>query len=86
MTQKAHNKPVETIRDGAIKAAIWKNQGEKGDFYSVRITRTYQDPEGNYHDSDGFSGTELLKVAHVATKAYDQAAQLRAADAKAQQA
>lgn len=32
---KKQNKtrPVETLRDDAIKAAIWKNESENGDFY-----------------------------------------------------
>ena len=82
MTQKTNSKPIETIRDGALKASIWKNQGEKGPFYSVRITRTFTDEKGNYHDSDSFSGSELLRVVHLAAKAYDRANELRAADAE----
>ncbi len=77
MTQKTNSKPLETIRDGALKATIWKNQGEKGPFYSVRITRTYTDDQGNYHDSDSFSGSEILRVARLAGKAYDETAVLR---------
>lgn len=86
MTQNQNSKPVETIRDGAIKASIWKNEGEKGPFYSVKITRTYTDDAGNYHDSDSFSGSELLRVARLAGKAYDRASELRAADADSKQA
>lgn len=78
MTQKTNSKPIETIRDGALKASIWKNQGEKGPFYSVRITRTYTDDQGNYHDSDSFSGSELLRVARLADQAYGRTAELRA--------
>lgn len=78
MTQKTNAKPIETIRDGSLKASIWKNQSEKGPFYSVRITRTYTDEQGNFHDSDSFSGSELLRVARLAGKAYDRAAELRA--------
>ena len=81
MTQQTNKKPIETIRDGAIKASIWKNQGEKGPFYSVRITRTFTDDQGQYHDSDSFSGSELLRVARLAAKAYDRANELRSADA-----
>ncbi len=81
MTQNQKTKPVETIRDGAIKASIWKNQGEQGSFYSVQITRTYRDEAGDYHDSDSFSGTDLLKVAYLATKVYERTAELRATEA-----
>ena len=66
MTQKTNSKPIETISNGALKASIWKNQGEKGPFYSVRITRTYTDDQGNYHDSDSFSGSELLRGVRLA--------------------
>lgn len=70
-------KPAAIIRDGAIRATIWKNKGEKGDFHSVHFTRTWKDEQGNYQDSDSFTGAELLRVAHIATKAYEQLASLR---------
>lgn len=72
-------RPTATLRDGSIKATIWKNTGEKGDFFSVQLTRTWKDAQGAYHDSDSFTGTELLRVAHLATKAYDELATLRRA-------
>ncbi len=71
------NQPTETLRDGSLKATIWKNEGEKGAFFSVNLTRTYKDDAGNYHDSDSFSGTELLRIAHLATRAYDLVSELR---------
>lgn len=76
------NKPAAQIRDGAIKASIWRNFGEKGTFYSVEITRTYTDAEGKYHDSHGFSGTELLQVSVIAQQAYSLVAELRQQDAQ----
>jgi len=64
-------KPVETIRDGSIKATIWKQEGENGAFYTADISRTYTDDAGNYHDSKSISGTDLLKASRLAVKAYD---------------
>lgn len=72
-----NNKPLSTIRDGRIKATIWKNFGEHGNFYSVRFTRTWKDDQGNFHDSDSFSSSELLRVARLASIAYDHLATLR---------
>ncbi|MFI4854689.1 MAG: hypothetical protein ACIAQF_06890 [Phycisphaerales bacterium JB065] len=80
MTQKPNSKPATALSDGSIRATIWKNQGEKGPFYSVRITRTYTDEKDNYHDSDSFSGSELLRVARMAQLAYDHTLALRAED------
>jgi hypothetical protein len=72
-----NTKPAATIRDGALKATIWRNTGDKGEFHSVRFTRTWKDEQGHYHDGDSFSGAELLRLAHLATKAYDEFASLR---------
>ena len=76
------NKPFETIRDGAIKATIWKNDTDKGSFFSVDIVRGYKDDEGNWKDSRSFSGSELLRVSNLATRAYDLILAFRQYDEK----
>ena len=76
----ANNKPTATLRDGRIKATIWKQNSDKGDFFRVTFSRGYKDEAGNWHDSDSFSGTELLSLAHLATKAFDQTNDLRQND------
>ena len=70
------------FRDGAIKATIWRNEGDKGPFYSVEFGRTYTDAEDNYKDTSSFSGADLLKVSRLAVKAYDKIGELRAEDKK----
>ena len=77
------NQPIDTLRDGRLKATIWKNFGEKGNFYTVTLTRSYQDEAENWKDSDSFSGSELLRIAHLATRAYDRTSELRQADREA---
>lgn len=79
-TQHTTNRPVQTLRDGAIKATIWARYGENGTFYSTEISRTYTDEAGKYHDSHSYSGSDLLKVARLSEKAYDAVAKLRAED------
>jgi hypothetical protein len=79
-----NNQPIDTIRDGALKATIWKNprksdDSEPGHFYSVEISRTYKQGEV-FKDSYSFSGTEPLQLARLAHKAYDLIAQLRSAE------
>lgn len=88
MTQQSPTtRPMDTVRDGSLKATIWKNEpkdgSEKGPFYSVKFTRTWRDDKGDYHDSDSFSGTELLRIARLANIAYDEVAILRAEDRQA---
>lgn len=77
-TTTSNKKPAATVRDGSLKATIWQNEGEKGAYFSVQITRTWKDEQGTYHDSDRFGRNELLRVAHLATRAYDELAKLHA--------
>lgn len=86
-TKKSKTKPVETLRDGAIKAAIWRNEREDGKpFFGVTFSRSYKTAKGEYKDTNSFSGRELLSLARLAEKAYDRAADLRRAAAAAEKA
>lgn len=74
------DKPIRTLRDGFLKAVIWKNEGEKGAFYSVQFFRAYKDGNDEWHDVNGFSNGDILKISHLAGKAYDAVAKIRADD------
>ena len=83
MNTTSNNKPALTLRDGSLKATIWANDAQSGGVrYSVEFSRSYTDDAGNWHDSPSFANGELLRIAHLASKAYDAIADLRA-DAKA---
>ena len=76
MSKQTKQRPVETLRDGSIKAAIWKNGSENGDFFAVTFSRTYKAGDGNLQDTDSFSGTQLLRLARLANQAYDRTSKL----------
>ena len=76
MSNETKQRPVESLRDGAIKASIWRNESENGAFFAVTFARTYKDKDGNLQDTDSFSGAELLRLARLADKAYDRAGKL----------
>lgn len=78
MTQ-TNSKPAATIRDGAIKATIWPSTAENGPDFSTKLTRTWVDDQGNFHDSDRLSGTDLLKASRILAKAYDREVELKQA-------
>jgi hypothetical protein len=69
--------PIETIKDGKLSAAIWQNSGDKGLFYSVTFARVYTGEDEKPHSATSFSGSDLLKVAHLSQKAYDRCQALR---------
>lgn len=76
MTEETKTKPVETMRDGALKAALWKNESEKGPFFTVSFERTYRGSDGETKSAHGFSGTQLLQLARLADKAYERTREL----------
>jgi hypothetical protein len=81
MTTETKKQPPLTLRDGAIKASIWRNESESGGaFYTVNFARAYKDKDGKFHDTDSFSGAQLLKLSHLAAKAYDCVDELRIGD------
>lgn len=80
MSSTSGNKPVNELRDGTIKIAIFRNEGkEEGDRprYSGKLTRSYKDASGDWHDTDYLSGTEFLRAARLLEKAYDTELDLR---------
>ena len=73
--------PIIKIRDGSMAATVWENIGKDGKiFLSVRVTRSYQDADNNWQESDRFSGNELLRAARLFEQAYT--AQLERRQAK----
>ena len=77
------NKPVQEVRDGGLRIAIFRNDPkQEGDQprYSGRLTRSYRDAQGEWHDTEYLSRTEFLRAARLMEKAYDAELLQRAAD------
>ncbi len=71
------NKPVDSIRDGSLTAAIWANETENGTRYSVDLTRSYKDAEGKWQTTHSLSNGEILRSSHLLTLAYGRILQLK---------
>jgi len=69
------NKPV-VIRDSNIKATLWANQSSNGPFISITFAKTYDD-NGTPKDTNSFTGTDVLRLAQIATESYRVATRLR---------
>ena len=72
-SEKTGNRPVHTIRYGAVRAAIWRNVADNDKasrpMYNVTFSRSYKD--GNeWKDSAGFGPDELLELAKAANEAH----------------
>src|SRR5439155_25304793 len=70
-TQEApKQRPAQTIRYGRLKAAVWRQESDKGPLYSVAFARTYRDQAGNWQSSGSFGRDDLLVLAKVADQAH----------------
>lgn len=57
--------PVHKIRLGLITATIWNNDG----FYSVDLSRSYRNSEGQWQSTTSYSHSDLLNLAKTAERA-----------------
>jgi len=77
-TKERGNRPVETLRDGALKLAIFRNRHERGDTYSMVPGRIYTDEKsGEVREASSLSGSEALRMAHLLTKGHDKVNELK---------
>lgn len=83
MSTNSNNQPVSEVRDGDLKIAIFRNEPKQdGDRprYSGKLTRSYRDASGDWHDTDYLSGSEFLRAARLMEKAYDAELEQRVVD------
>lgn len=81
--QSPNNGPEDTIRDGSLKATIWRRNGQNGDYFTTDFAKTYEDEEGKLKDSRSFGDQELLRISELARKAHDRNTELRREEFKA---
>ena len=67
---ESKNKPIETLRDGRLKATIWHNESEGGAYHTVALAKVYEDRDGKLQETSSFSAGELLRVAELAREAH----------------
>ena len=65
------NKPVQEIRMGRIKVAIWENETENGSRYNVTLSRLYKDPgDDSWKSSESLGRDDLLIAAKLLNQAH----------------
>lgn len=62
-------KPVNVIRLGRIKAAIWKNDTDNGPRHNVTVSRLYKDGD-QWQESASFGRDDLPLLAKVSDQAH----------------
>ena len=75
---KKQNKvqPVEEVRIGSIKAAIWRNEGDNGLRFNVTFQRLYRTDDGKWQSTNSFGRDDLLVLMKVADATHTRVMQL----------
>lgn len=76
-------RPAFECRYGRLRATIWKQESDKGPWYTVVLTRSYQDQQGEWHSAQSFGRDDLLVVAKLCDQAHTWIHREMAKNAKA---
>jgi hypothetical protein len=75
-------KPAHKLRNRTLSVTIWKNESEKGPWYSVTPSRSYRQGE-EWKESDSFGEDDLLPLAKLLDEAYSWIVNTQRAERKA---
>ena len=62
------NQPSAKFRIGAVTATVWEN-GEDKKFFSVNLSRSYKDSDGEWKQADNLNHGDLLNAAKALKRA-----------------
>lgn len=71
------NQPLETLRDGRLKATLWENRSDNGIYHTVTLAKTYEDKDGQLKETHSFTGSELLRIAELVRESHGLIRSLR---------
>lgn len=64
------SKPIETLREGNVNAAIFENEGPRGAFRTATIQLRYKDKEsGEWKTGNSFGPKDLESLEKIAKEA-----------------
>lgn len=73
---RTNDRPADTLREGSLKAAIWRNESEKGAYHSVTLARTYKDKNGDLRDTSSFRAKDMLELSELTRRAHHTSREL----------
>lgn len=76
--------PDATFRDGSLKATIWRNEGENGQYFSTKLSRSYQDQEGNWQETSNLRDGDLLRGGSLLGRSHEYVREQKQAQSQSQ--
>jgi hypothetical protein len=77
------SQPAHKIRSGVLQLTIWRNHGERGNWYSVIPSRSYKNGDDTWKETDSLGFDDLLTMAKLFDLAHTWIMHQQQADAKA---
>ena len=77
------SQPAHKIRSGVLQVTIWRNSGDKGNWYSVTHSRSYKDGDGVWKETDTLNFDALLPMGKLFDLAHTWVMHQQQADQKA---
>ena len=74
--------PAHKIRNGVLQVTIWRNTGDKGNWYSVVPSRSYRQGDDAWKETDSLGFDDLLAMAKLLNQAHSWLVEAKKADAK----
>ena len=76
------SQPAQKIRIGVLQVTIWRNHGERGNWYSVIPSRSYKQGDDAWKETDSLNADDLLPMAKLLDLAHTWIMHQQQADAK----
>jgi hypothetical protein len=68
----AKNLPILKLKSYPIRVAVWEHKNDRGHpYYSYRAQKSYKDAQGNWQETDFFTGADVLKVTALLRAAFE---------------
>ena len=75
--EKPHEGPVDTLREGSLKATIWKNETERGVAFNATFSRVYQKAEGDWAETRSIPSKDFLRLSELGRAAHHRVSDLQ---------
>lgn len=66
------DRPEIELKDGSLRAASWRKDGEYGPMFNTKITRFYTDDQGEFRETSYLREQDLLPAAELARESHNQ--------------
>lgn len=71
-SERSENAPELVLRDGNLRSATWRSDGEYGPLFNTRITKLYRDDDGNPRETSTLGSKDLLRASELTRETHQE--------------